>query len=166
MDFSISHLFSVTAEQYMNIYLDPAFEQFIEAESSLKKRRVLSHEQKGPIILRDIEICSGIELPSLLRKVTGHHELRYIEHAVINLDKHETTWYIEPGYLSDKIKANGTTALSPAGPDRTERLLRGSVIVSIPFLGRIAENFIIDAIKNAHNETAKLFDEFRLKNQV
>ncbi|MBN2384216.1 DUF2505 family protein [bacterium] len=160
MDFSTSQEFSVSIDDYLKVYFASDFEQFMTGQASFKRRKVLDMVQQGPIIKRDLEICSDIELPALLKKVVGNHELSYIEHSITDLERYETRWQITPNFLVDKIKASGITTLRPLGPGRTERVHQGSVVVSIPFIGRLAENFIIEAIRTSDQETAHLFSEF------
>lgn len=158
MKFHTSHEFHVSPEKYMEIYLEKEFEKFIVANSSLKKRDVISEKKEGDIIIREIEICSGIEIPSVLKKVIGIGEPCYIEKTHIDVKNYTTNWTINPNYFQNKFKAFGDTKVVQTSKNLCERHISGTISVSLPFIGKIAENFIIESIKKTYAETARSFE--------
>lgn len=166
MQFQVSHVFAVSRENYMRIYLDPDFERFIVDHSTLRTRTVIAESRDGMIIRRKLRICSGLELPAMLKKVAGFHDLCYTEEAVMNLETYETRWTILPDAFKDKITATGITVVHDRGADRCERSISGTIGVAIPFIGSMTESFIIESIKKTYRETAGLFEQYLLTKQA
>lgn len=160
MKFTTSEVFPVSKNRYMEIYLDPLFEQYILEHSNLKKRQILKENRDGDVLKRTVKVCSGVELPAVLKRTVGGQEMCYIEEATIYVAECRTDWLIEPNYLGHKIVASGHTIVHGRGDTQCEREIIGSIEVKIPFIGKVAEKFIIDSIKNTYKDTARLFKEY------
>lgn len=122
-------------------------EQFPE----MKKHEEIDRKVDGQIITskRKIELASSV--PGALKTFLSPDMLKCIDTSVYNLATGEHTWDVKPTFKTDAFTCKGyskyTEYKDASGEVNTKRELELTVTVTVPFVGKIAEQFILDAYK-------------------
>jgi hypothetical protein len=154
MDFRIQHEFDAAPEDVAAALLDRSYQDSLGDLGPLSHRRVLeqSESSDGRVHRRTLSVL-GIELPGAAKRVLGGSDPAWVEKAVWLPDRHRWEWTIEPKVAPEMLSAFGAIDLE-GGRDETRRIVTGSVLVRVPFLGGRVESWIVEGLSATYDEEA------------
>ena len=127
----------------------------------LQKHEEIERVEEGHIIRskRKLELASNV--PGALRKVLSDDMLQCIDDSEYNMEEGTHKWNVKPTFKTDVFKCTGFSRYTEIKEDdevQTRREIMLEVKVKIPFVGKLAEQFILDAYKknlDKDNKTIK-----------
>ncbi len=156
MDFEVRHRFPIPPEALWATVFSPAYERAVDEHSGFP-RTVLSESREGGVRRRRVRVESPRELPPVLARALGTSRLTYEMDEVYHEDDLLMEWTVIPAVAADRVDARGTYAIVPA-EGGCERVIRGSVKVSIPLVGGRIERAIGDELRSSY-ERNRVFVE-------
>lgn len=124
----------------------------------LTKHQELNKRKDGSKLYVKSRIELASKVPDALKKILKPEMLNMIDDSVYDLDAGTHTWTYTPEAKSPFFSAKGRsqyTEFEEGGKKKTRRRMEQDVTVSIPLIGKLAEQFIIDQIrKNVDKDTA------------
>lgn len=152
MDIRIVQRFPCTAQKLWDIIRNPDFEKEVREAASMDVV-VLKKEERNGMLLERVRNTSRKELPALLRSAVGADRMTYEQEMESDLAKFVTNWKVIPSFASDKVKCSGVSKIQAAA-DGCERVVTGSLSVSVPFVGGKIEQAIVGELENSYTKTA------------
>ena len=155
MDFSVSHHLTKPPGEVAAALLDEDFQRSLSDVESLKERTLESQtEGAGGRVVRRTRCVLDLDISGPARKFIGDGEPAWIEESVWHPDQSEWHWVIEPEIGGNLLQAHGTVQIKADG-NETERIVAGTVKVSVPLYGGKVEGWIVDGIEHAYAEEAE-----------
>ncbi|GEM_PF-992831 len=102
------------------------------------------------------EWCAHAQLPKSLQHVIPPKALTWIAYAEWIRATKTIYFRIEPIVLKNKVECAGRTIYSGDAQNRLVRDFEISINVKMPVLGQVAENFIIEVLKNNERQDDEL----------
>ncbi len=118
------------------------------------RSRDLVDRKDGPdgVIHWTFKVVAGGDIPASARKVVNDDMLTWHEVTRFVPAEHVIHWQIVP--IKEKIqrilKSSGTWRLSKDG-EGTRRVIDGSITIDIPFVGKVAEQFLAGELKRNYD---------------
>lgn len=132
----------------------------------IQKHDELERREEGRKLFtkRRMELASKVPRP--LRRFMKEEMLNMIDHSEYDMETGEHRWKYVPEAGSDFFSCKGYskyTEFEEGGEKKTRRKLEVEVKVTVPILGNIAEQFILDIIKkNLKKDTASIQKMLRI----
>lgn len=154
-DFEISHAFPHDLEAVAATILDEDYQHSLSDIESLKSREVLSQEERPDgTVVRRVRCVLDLHITGMAKSFIGDGEPAWIEEATWYPDRNQWEWVVLPEVADNLLKANGYISLS-GNSDKTERIVHGTVKVSVPLYGGRVEGWIVDGLEHAYAEEAE-----------
>lgn len=158
MQFTFSHDFDVTPEGFWAIFWDEAYNKALYQALAIRSRTVLKDEEAGGARRRSQRLEPTVPVPGWASSVIK--DLSYTEHDVYHKDRSSMDVEIEPIMAKDRFKMSGVFAVTPLGEGRCRREFRGEVKISVPLLGGKLEKMMVDQMRDAYDQAARVTREF------
>ena len=115
----------------------------------------LEVREEGDILTQRMRVSPRKPLPPLLAKAIGRDRLSYVQEVAFNNAQFTTTWKVLSDVLSDKVKCSGTSRVELL-PDGCERIIEGSIEVSVFMVGGAIEKHILSELERGYDRAAAL----------
>ncbi len=159
--FRLEHLFrGVTIEDFENHLNHPELIERLAAMPAFRSRELIdkSDGENGKVTWR-FKVVAGGEIPPAAQKVLSEEMLTWVETSTFDPQTHSIAWSIDPMVMKDKFSGSGTwQLLSEAGG--TKRIIEGNITIKFPFVGKIAEAFIINELKRNYTVEPQIHQDF------
>ena len=135
MEFKISQTLACSPEKYWDVVdSEGCIEHFEErADTELKVDREGVHKR--------LTYTSRGELPGIMKKALGIERMEYEEYHDVDKEHHRSTWEVETPFMSDRVKAWGTTRLESTD-EGCRRVVQGRVEIKLAMVGaKMSEKF-------------------------
>lgn len=109
------------------------FQKRLDAATGLRSE-VLSTRQEGTVTVRRLRYTSRKELPGIVAKALGSSTLSYEQENRLDAATSELRWVVHLPVIGDRVKAAGTTRITPAAGG-SRRVVDGELTISIPLIG-------------------------------
>ena len=166
MKFELLHEFDVDVETFEEITSDPDMEKEYLKLPNLATREMVKEVEKHGKLHREVRYIANGFIPLAIRHVIKPKMLTWMEISTFDKKKHHTDWHVEPFYLKNVIDCRGTYTCKSNRNGGCLREIHGHIKISIPFVGAIAENYIITEMKKnfeVEYEITSSFIERKLK---
>lgn len=155
MKFELSHSFDAVPALVAEMMLDRDFQASLDGLGPLARREVLSQEAaEDGRVERRVRCVLGLDLGAA-RRFVGDGDPAWIEISRWDPDAMAWTWHVEPEVGADLLSAAGRIELVDGGGG-TLRTISGEVKVRVPLYGAKVEGWIVDGLKRAYDEEARL----------
>jgi len=107
---------------------------------------------------RDVHVKVTLRrpLPTPISSATGVERFFWIQRMRTFDAETRLDWSIVPGLIPDRVSARGTMTIVNRGPGRCERLVKGSIRVGVPVVGRKIEKQIVADLEKSYGRAADL----------
>ena len=154
-DFEISHAFPHDLDSVAAAILDENYQRSLSDVESLKSREVLSQEKRSDgTVMRRVRCVLDLHITGMAKNVIGDGEPAWVEESIWYPDRNQWEWIVHPEVGDNLLKADGYISLS-GNSDKTERIVHGTVKVSVPLYGGRVEGWIVDGLEHAYAEEAE-----------
>lgn len=154
-DFEISHAFPHDLDAVAAAMLDEDYQRSLSDIESLKSREVLSQEEGADgTVVRRVRCVLDLNITGMAKNFIGDGEPAWVEESTWHPDRNQWEWVVQPEVAENLLKANGYISLS-GNSDKTERIVHGTVKVSVPLYGGRVEGWIVDGLEHAYAEEAE-----------
>lgn len=166
MDFEIAHSFAHDVEEVAAAILDPGYQESLADVESLKKREVLSQEERGDgTVVRRVRCVLDIHITGAAKTFIGSGEPAWVEESTWYPDRNQWEWVVKPEVADNLLAANGYISLK-GDSGKTERIVHGDVKVSVPLYGGKVEGWIVDGLEHAYAEEAERLQSWLERKQA
>lgn len=153
MDFRIAHRFPCSPQAYWETTRHPVYEKSLQSDDM--DAEVLDRREDGDILTERMRMSPKKPLPPLLAKAIGRDRLSYVQEVAFNNAQLTTTWKVLSDVLSDKVKCSGTSRVVTL-PEGCERIIEGSIEVSVFMVGGAIEKHILGELERGYDRAAAL----------
>ena len=155
MDFEISHAFPHDLDEVAQAILDEDYQQSLADIESLKSREVLSQEERADgTVVRRVRCVLDLHITGMAKNLIGDGAPAWVEESIWYPDRTQWEWVVLPEVGEHLLKADGYVSLRGDG-GKTERVVHGTVKVSVPLYGGKVEGRIVDGLEHAYAEEAE-----------
>ncbi len=135
MKFKITQQLACSPEKYWDLVDSEAFIEHFEERADT----ALSVDREG--IHKRLTYTSRGELPAIMQKALGIERMEYEEYHDVDRENHRNTWEVETPFMTDRVKAWGTTRLE-ATDEGCRRTVEGTVEIKMAVVGKkMSEKF-------------------------
>ena len=159
--FRLEHFFrGVTIEDFENHLNHPQLIERLAAMPAFRSRDLIdkSDGANGKVTWR-FKVVAGGEIPPAARKVLSEEMLTWVEPSTFDPTTHSIAWSIDPMVMKDKFQRSGTWQLVGENGG-TKRIIEGSISIKFPFVGKVAEAFIINELKKNYAVEPQIHQDF------
>ena len=154
-DFEISHAFPHDLGAVAAAILDENYQRSLSDVESLKSREMLSQEERPDgTVVRRVRCVLDLHITGMAKNFVGDGEPAWVEESIWYPDRSQWEWVVHPEVADNLLKADGYISLS-GNSDKTERIVHGTVKVSVPLYGGRVEGWIVDGLEHAYAEEAE-----------
>ena len=153
MDFRIAHRFPCSPQAYWEATRDPVYERSLQNEDM--DSEVIERREEGDILTERMRVSPKRLLPPLLAKAIGRDRLSYVQEVAFNNAQLTTTWKVLSDVLTEKVKCSGTSRVIVL-PEGCERIIEGSIDVSVFIVGGAIEKHILGELERGYDRAAAL----------
>ncbi|MSP16748.1 MAG: DUF2505 domain-containing protein [Myxococcales bacterium] len=153
--------FATDAETYWSVFFDEPYNVALYQRIGVKERRMLERKEDEQTISWQVRIMPDRDLPSFVQKIVGG-DLGYVEISTYRKGQNRIDTQVEPTLMREKTKINAVYTLTAHGA-MVRRVFEGDIAISIPFIGRKVEEFIVADMGRAYETTARFTTEWLAK---
>ncbi len=159
--FSLEHDFpSISLEKFIAYLNDPKLNSLLEKELDFHERTLIKRlENKNGDVEWHFLVRKKGELPKALKKIISEQSLAWIEKSRYVAQEKCIYWEINPESQLLKFHGEGVWQLSKRGKG-CKRIIEGRIEVNIPLVGKIAEAFIVNELKNTYEKEPFIQEKF------
>ena len=155
VDFEIAHPFPHGLDDVAAAILDEGYQESLSDIESLKAREVLSQEERSDgTVVRRVRCVLDIDISGMAKSFIGSGEPAWVEESTWYPDRNQWEWVVQPEVADHLLNANGYISLR-GDSNKTERVVHGTVKVSVPLYGGKVEGWIVDGLEHAYAEEAE-----------
>jgi hypothetical protein len=158
MEIRLSHRFPCSPSAYWDYTREPAFEAQVRSEAEVDYA-LLESRDNGAHNFTRARVSPRKELPALAQKAMGQARLSYVQEIDADSEKFTTRWKVVSDFMSDKVRCQGSSRVV-ATPDGCERIIEGSIDVSVPIIGGQIEKQIVGEISRSYERAADVLRRF------
>lgn len=158
MDIRIVQRFPCSPQKLWDIVRNPDFEREVREAANMDVT-VLRKEEKNGLLYEKVRTTSRKELPALMRSAVGADRLTYDQEMESDTQRLSTSWKVIPAFASDKVRCSGTSQIR-ATADGCERVVTGSLTVSVPLVGGKIESAISAELEASYAKTADVIQRW------
>ncbi|HMV67119.1 MAG TPA: DUF2505 domain-containing protein [Myxococcota bacterium] len=147
-----------------DVFEGEEFQRRLDAQTGLRTE-VIDVRQEGTVTIRRLRYASRTELPAVVARALGSSTLSYEQENRLDSATSRLTWVVKIPVLGDRVKASGTTVITPAGAG-SRREVEGDVSIAIPLIGGQIEKVIAGEFEKSMGravEIARALLDERLK---
>ncbi|HOX28263.1 MAG TPA: DUF2505 family protein [bacterium] len=116
----------------------------------MQKHQEIERREEGKKIFSKRLIELSASIPGALQKVLSPEMLKCVDDSVYDMENNVHSWTIKPNFKTKVFTCVGYSKYNEfdeGGQKKTKRELELTVTVDIPFVGKMAEQVIMDAYK-------------------
>lgn len=152
MEIRISHTFPCSARVYWETAWDPAFEKELRSEAEVDFT-ILEERTEGNRNVMRTRISPRRELPLIAQKALGQTRFSYVQEVESDNTTYTTRWKVVSDILPEKLRCSGVSRVVETGGG-CERVIEGTIDVSIPLVGGAVERQIVAEIERSYERAA------------
>lgn len=159
MEFTVRHSFECSADALWDIVMDPAYQAEVDRRAKLT-REVMQDRKRGSERLLKIRFTPERTLPPAIARAAGTDSLAYVQEQRWRARDKSMKWVVIPDVMPDRIQSKGDFKIIAKGPASCERVVTGSVKVTVPVFGKRVEQHVADDVTRGYEATAELTREW------
>jgi hypothetical protein len=145
-------------EYFARVFANQAFQAEVARRVKLKSEQILLEEDRGDVYYREVLQIPNRDLPAVIKKVVGASQLSYTNKSVWHKREHRLHYHVVPSIKADRITIAGTMWLEPRAAGSL-RVCELEVQVRVFGVGPLLEKLILDDVKQAQDDLARLINE-------
>lgn len=156
MQYRIEDTFECSAEQYWDVFFDPAYNEALFAHLNIGyecQKLEVQGEGAQKKIYRVNRLAPQREMPAFMQRVL-RDSIVYTEHARFDAATNRIEVQTIPNLLPDKVKTEGIYRLESQGSG-VLRIWDGLCDCKIPLVGGRIESHIVEEIKQSYVATTE-----------
>lgn len=157
MKLQVRHNFACTPDEFWTLFWDPSYDQRLQQGSEVL-RELLEEKEEGTRRRLRYRFTPKKTLPPAVAAVAGTDKLVYEQDNVFDRATGLLTWKVRPALVPDKVTAEGTFRVVPAGAG-CERVAEGTIEVRVPFIGGRIEEAIVNDVKQGYEVATRVMNE-------
>lgn len=158
MEIKLTHHFPCTPQAYWDATRHPDFEPIARERAEIDYTRLDAREEGARAYTR-ARVSPRKELPALVQKAIGQARLSYVQELEEDSATLTTRWKVIPDFLTEKVQCSGGSRVVPAAGG-CDRIIEGTIDVSIPFIGGTIEKQIVEQISRSYDKAAEVLRTF------
>ena len=154
-EMNIVQRYDCTAFELWVILRDPRFQDDLAELAEIDREFLKDDPVPGG---RDVQVKVTLrkELPRAVANATGEERFYWTQRMRTFDTETRLDWSIVPGLIPERVTARGTMTITNRGPGRCERLVKGSIRVGIPVVGKKIEKQIVADLEKSYARAADL----------
>lgn len=105
------------------------------------------------------KVVAGGDIPAAAQKVLSEDMLTWYEDTRFEPSEHTIYFTIEPIRWQGQFDCRGIWKLEPSGPG-TRRVIEGKLVIPLPFVGKVAEQVIVNELTKNYEVEARVQRKF------
>lgn len=160
MHFEVDHVIRVPFEQYFDLVLSPAFNDWLKKRLNLLERAILRSEEIDGKVHRVVRAES--QLVEAAQKFLKVERLIIEERLVVDRAARSFTWEYVPNVAVNRFSATGHGRVEPYGPngEHVRRIIEGEVTMKLLLIGGRIERRLVDWIRENMGKAGDLLEEY------
>ena len=161
--FTLTHAFpDITVADFERHLNHPELIEMLKGMPAFRSRDLVEKKDLGGGAINwRFRVVAGGNVPAAARSVINDDMLTWFEDARFAPAEHTIYWQITP--IKDKVRelleSKGTWRLIPDGAG-TRRVIDGLVNIKIPFVGKVAEQFLVSELKRNYDVEPEIQGRF------
>lgn len=151
MDFRIAHRFPCTPQAYWDMTRNPAYEREVQGADTASE--LLELKDEGAQTFERRRIAPAKPLPAVMAKAVGRDRLSWVQEVTSDNTAFTTRWKVVSDVLTDKVRCAGTSRVV-AAPGGCERVIEGTIDVSVFMVGGTIEKHIAAELQQGYDRAA------------
>ncbi|HEX5266480.1 MAG TPA: DUF2505 family protein [Acidimicrobiales bacterium] len=160
MRFRVSTSIAAPRELVETAFVDPAFYAELGTLPNLRPPEVLSIEEDGDQVRLRIHYALQADLAPAVRRVLDPEKITWVEESTVHRAEHYTEFRMVPEHYVDRMECAGSYRFEESGPDRTEQVVQGDLVIHYPLVGRLVERAILTGMRQHLTEEARLLEQW------
>jgi hypothetical protein len=139
-------------------FLDPDFYAALADVPNLKAPEILEMEDRGEEVHFRVRYAFDGHLPPAARRVLDPDKITWVNDSVFRRSEHVTEFRMVPEYYENRLTCQGRYRFEAKGPEETEQILEGDLIVRYPIVGPLVERAIISGMRQHLGDEARVIE--------
>lgn len=156
MRFHLEQPLPASAEQVVDVLVDPAFLASLAELPKLGLPEVLEQHEEGTTFRQRVRYRFTGSLSPAVTSVVDPKKLVWVDETTYDRAAGTATFRILPEHYADRLKAGGTYRFLPTGPVTCTRIADGELTVRFPFVGKTVERAIVSGLQDHMADEAAL----------
>ncbi len=164
MNYTFEHTFDATLAELEAVILDDPsfFTMLTEHCEALESVTLLTQEEKGGIVLREVAYVPKPRIPAFAQRWITKEMVSWVEASRYDRASRRFTYEIRPNIpraWRDRFSSTGQYTLVAQG-SRTSRRVEGEIGVRALVVGGIAERFLVGEVRRNFDQEALALQDF------
>ncbi|MDQ3384714.1 MAG: DUF2505 domain-containing protein [Actinomycetota bacterium] len=156
MRFHLEQPLPASAEQVVDVLVDPAFLDSLAELPKLGLPEVLEQSKEGTTLRQRVRYRFTGPLSPAVTSVVDPKKLVWVDETTYDRAAGTASFRILPEHYADRLKAGGTYRFLPTGPSTCTRIADGELTVRFPFVGKAVERAIVSGLQDHMADEAAL----------
>ena len=163
MKFEYKHQFDVPVDQLIEAMFNPDLPEVLtEKMTTVIKIEVLERDENDQVIKRRVKYTPVPMIKKIGTKKITPESMVFVEESSFDKGRKSMTFANIPSHpkIRAKMSNEGEMVFKDLGGGRSERIMKGTLKIKFPILGRVAEGIIAKNGKKMLDEEAAVLAEF------
>ena len=154
MRFHLDQPLPASAEQVVDVLVDPAFLDSLAELPKLGLPEVLEQREEGTTLHQRVRYRFTGTLSPAVTSVVDPKKLVWVDETTYDRAAGTATFRILPEHYTDRLKASGTYRFVPTGPATCTRIADGELTVRFALVGKTVERGIVSGLQDLSKDEA------------
>lgn len=159
MRFRVAVRIDVPRARAEQAFVDPDFYRALGEMPNIRAPEVLEVEPGDEVTRMRIRYVFDGHLPPAARRVLDPEKITWVDESTVHHGRHLTEFRMVPDHYANRMTCEGTYRFDELGPDSTEQVLEGDLIIHYPIVGRLVEKAILMGMRQHLQEEARLLEK-------
>ena len=141
-------------------FVDPAFYAELGDLPNIRAPEVLSIDADADVVRLRIYYALQADLAPAVRRVLDPEKITWIEESTVHRGRHYTDFRMVPEHYVNRMECAGSYRFEESGPETTEQVVEGDLIIHYPVVGRLVERAILTGMRQHLTEEARLLERW------
>ena len=160
MRFRVSTTIGAPRARVADAFVDPAFYAELGALPNIRAPEVLSIDKDGDLAHLRIRYALQADLAPAVRRVLDPDKITWVEESTVHRLQHYTEFRMVPEHYVNRMDCSGSYRLEDSGPETTDQVVEGDLVIHYPVVGRLVERAILTGMRQHLTEEARLLERW------
>ena len=148
MRFHLEQPLPASAQQVVDVLVDPAFLASLSELPKLGRPEVLEQRSDGTTLHQRVRYRFTGALSPAVTSVIDPKKLVWVDETTYDRAAGTARFRILPEHYADRLKAGGTYRFVATGPETCTRIADGELTVRFPIVGKAVERAIVTGLED------------------